>query len=161
MNSDRLPYFWQYQTKCYEFPKKKEIFILAETNSVYCEERNFVYRTVMFSSCVKCVKFQTVLKTHLWQTPNISDCRNVYEDKSTFGSGYQEQIFVGRLPNDFSEMNRESDSECEESITFPIQPCKKSCFTSSLLVYRHLCCEFQEFYRENFVSDLHVLFRID
>ena len=90
----------------------------------------------MFSSCVKCVKFQTVLKTHLWQTSNISDCRNVYEDKSTFGSGYQEQIFVGRLANDFSEMNRESDSECEDSITFSIQPCKKSCFISSLLDYR-------------------------
>ena len=145
MYSDRFPYFGRYQTKYYEFRKKKEIFILAETNSAYCEEKNFVYRTVIFSSCVNCVKFQAVLKSHLWQTPNIPDGRNNYEVKSTFGSGYQEQIFVGRLPNDFSD---------EESITFAIQPRQKSCFTSSLLDYGYFCCKYIEFYRENFVSDL-------
>ena len=80
---------------------------------------------------------------------------------TTFGRGYQEEIFVRRLPNDFREMNDESDSECEETIRFPIRPCKKSCFTSSILNYRHFCWECQEFYKKWFTEDLYVLSRID
>ena len=97
MNSERLYPFWVYQTKCYGFLKEKEIFILDEINGLYSGERGFVYQKVIFSSCVNCLKFQVVLIDHLWQIP--LNCRNVYEDRNTFGSGYGEQIFVVSLPN--------------------------------------------------------------
>ena len=161
MNSDRLRPFWVYQSKCGEILEAKNIFILDEINRPYPgdEKGYFVYLKIFLSCCVSCLKFQTLLKGQFWRFH--SGCRNVYEDRTTFGDGYDEQIFIGRLPNDPSEMNSDSDSECEESLLFPIRPCEKSCITNSILSYRHFRCSCQEFYRENFVRDLCVLSRVD
>ena len=80
---------------------------------------------------------------------------------SPFGDGYEEDIFVGRLPNEFKKMNDEtdSDSDCDEKINFPTRPCKKSCFTSSVLEYSHFCKICKDFYNEHLTDDLYIISR--
>ena len=68
--------------------------------------------------------------------------------------------FCGKSSNELHEMNDESESECEETITFPKQPIKKSCFTDSKLDYDRFCLECQETSREIFEPDLFVFSRI-
>ena len=133
--------------------KKKEIFALLDT-----VDQNDG-SSLIICCCVKCVNFQVSLNTHLWQTSDIPDSLNVYDNMSTFGDGYEEEIFVGRLPNEFKKMNDETDCECDETINFPIRPCKKSCFTSSVLNYSHFCEICQDFYKEHLTEDLYVLYR--
>ena len=80
---------------------------------------------------------------------------------STFGDGYEEEIFVGHIPSEFKKMNdgTDSDSDCDERINFPICPCKKPCFTSSVLEYSHFCEICKDFYKEHLTDDLYVISR--
>ena len=147
---------WKYAANCYSIRKKKEIFILREKETFYTVEfsNEFVSHRVVISCCVDCLKFQTVLKTCFWQKLNGVKCRNTVGDKFTFDSGYQEEILVGNLPNEFHEMNDESESECEKTITFTKQPFKKCCFTDSKLDHNRFCSECQETFRKMFEPDL-------
>ena len=81
--------------------------------------RELVCHPVMVSCCVDCAKFQIILNTSIWQSFNGVQCRNVAQDNFVFGHSYREEIFTGEFPNDFEQMNDESESECEETITFP------------------------------------------
>ena len=110
---------------------------MDERTSIYCGEapNKIVHHQVMVSCCVNCIKFQTVLKTSVWQDGNGVQCKNVNSD---LGSDFREEIFVEYSPNELSEINDESGSECEEEITFPMEPFR-SCFTDSILNYEHFC----------------------
>ena len=66
LNSDELPTVCGYQLDCYRLCKRKEVFVLQElTSNIYTREGAIVHRNVIISCCVKCVKFQAVLKASL------------------------------------------------------------------------------------------------
>ena len=90
---------------------------------------------VIVSCCVKCIKFQTVLKTCVWHSLDVK-CSNTVDDDFTFT---KEEIFIGCYPNDFDEMASESGSEFEETIDFPGKIFRKSCFTHSKLDFERSC----------------------
>ena len=154
---------WQYQVNCYTVRKKKEIFIMDERTTIHLADTawKLVYHYVMVSCCVDCPKFQFFLNASVWQSLNGVHCRNVAQDNFVFGHSYHEEIFMGELANHFEQMNDGSKSECEETITFPEEPLKKSCFTDSKLDYNIFCSVCRESFREKFERDLFVFQKID
>ena len=91
---------------------------------------------VIVSSCAKCIKFKTVLKTCVWHSLDNVKCKNTADDDFTFT---KEEIFMRCYPNEFDEMASESGSECEETIDFPGKIFRKSCFTHSKLDFERFC----------------------
>ena len=122
--------------------------------------RELVYHRVMVSCCVDCAIFQIILNTSVWQSLNGVGCRNTAQDNFVFGNSYHEEIFIREFANDFEQMN-ESESECEETITFSEEPFKKSCFTDSKLHYDSFCSVCRETFREKLEGDLFAFSRTD
>ena len=133
---------WQYLVNCYTVRKKKEIFILDERTAIQAVDRarKLVYHSVIVSCCVDCAKFQIILNTCIWQSLDSVHCSNVVQDEFTFGHVYREEILIREFPNEeMNNMDNESESESEETITFTEEPFKKSCFTDSKLNYECFC----------------------
>ena len=124
MDHDTLFCSDKYTSNCLKIRKRKEIFIL-DSRVDRCPCKNSIHN-VIASSCVKCVKTQIVLDILGLETLTNVKCRNVTEDMTTFGSGFNEEVFIGNHPNALYEMNDESENECAEEVVFPSKPPRKS-----------------------------------
>ena len=92
----------KFGSKCFTIRKKKEIFILSEreTFSFNNLSGEMTAHRVIVSCCVKCRKFQTLLKISVWHSLDNVKCKNTADDDFTFT---EEEIFMGCYPNDFDE----------------------------------------------------------
>ena len=109
INNESLLSVLKFDSKCFSIRKKKEIFILSERETfTFNLSGEMTAHRVIVSCCVKCMNFQTVLKTCVWHSLDNLKCRNTADDDFIFT---KETIFMGCYPNEFDEMASESGSE--------------------------------------------------
>ena len=140
VNSSKSFPKWVYKANCYKTLRKDKIFILNERSRIFASDSicEIVHHTSLISCCIDCMRFQVSYETSLWNRLNVVECDHVQQDYTTYGDGYDNEVFIqdSQVIDEYYRKRFGGESERDESeeyeITFREKPFHKYCFTSSM-----------------------------
>ena len=129
-----------YKANCYKTLRKDKIFILNERSRIFASDSicEIVHHTSLISCFIDCMRFQVSYETSIWNRLNVVECDHVQQDYTTYGDGYDNEVFIqdSQAIDEYYRKRFGGESESDESeeyeVTFPEKPFHKSCFTSSM-----------------------------